>query len=62
MRIESGLGGESILELTGMKPEIFDIILEYAYTGRIVITEENAEDLLRSSSRLEVSRVFGLLG
>jgi len=44
----------SALELTGIKAEIFEIILEYAYTGTIIISETNAEDLLRSSTLLEV--------
>lgn len=43
----------------GIDPEAFENLIEYAYTGEVIISDENVKFLLRVASHLDVKEVIG---
>ncbi|XP_078485792.1 kelch-like protein 10 isoform X1 [Ciona intestinalis] len=46
-----GSGDKQEIELTGTSPEIMTSLLNYAYTGQVIITSQNVEELLPASDK-----------
>lgn len=45
------------IEVHDMDPTAIDLLIEYAYTGQIIITPDNVQVLLPASSILQIQEV-----
>jgi len=47
----------TIIPIMDLKPEILDLLVEYCYTGKILITEDNLENLFAASMMLQFCEI-----
>uniref|UniRef100_H2YMN3 BTB domain-containing protein n=1 Tax=Ciona savignyi TaxID=51511 RepID=H2YMN3_CIOSA len=52
-----GSGEKQEIELSGISPEIMTSLLNYAYTGQVIITSQNVEELLPAADKFLVDYV-----
>ena len=45
---------QETIELKSIDPDAFETILDYAYTGEVVVSDENVQDLLPAASMLQI--------
>lgn len=46
---------KNVFEIPGLSPEMMQLIIEFAYTGTVFMTEDNAQELLLAADQLNVT-------